>query len=139
MSTRLKFLITYIGGIITGAILVFVFAFLISPKSNLSSSSNDIVMFDTPQQEIKIQSFKVMQVLPDGNALAMAEDVEDMSYYGTVVLFLADGDKSFYYDNQIIEIPSGKCVMQVGAYRYENQLKMTITVPVVEIIDLKDK
>ena len=71
-------------------------------------------MFEKPQQEINVHSFEIMQVLPDGSALAT---VEDISNIGMIVLFLADKEIS-YYDNQKIDVPSDKRVMQVGTYKY---------------------
>ena len=56
----------------------------------------NVVLFEKPQQEINVKSFEVMQVLPDGSALAT---VEDISNIGMVVLFLADEEVS-YYDDQ---------------------------------------
>lgn len=131
MATRTKFILTYLGGIITGFVLTFVFAFMITYQGNSSPMDNDIVMFEKPQQEIKVKSFEVMQVLPDGSALAR---VEDMDNFGMIVLFLADEGTS-YYDDQKIDVPSGKKVMQVGTYKYVTRSEMEKTVPVVEILD----
>lgn len=131
MATRTKFILTYWGGIITGIVLTFVFAFMVTYQGNSSPLGNDIVMFEKPQQEIKVKSFEVMQVLPDGSALAR---VEDMDNFGMIVLFLADEGTS-YYDDQKIDVPSGKKVMQVGTYKYVTRSEMEKTVPVVEILD----
>lgn len=130
MATRTKFILTYLGGIITGIVLTFVFAF-VTYQGNSSPLGNDIVMFEKPQQEIKVKSFEVMQVLPDGSALAR---VEDWDNFGMIVLFLADEGTS-YYDDQKIDVPSGKKVMQVGTYKYVTRSEMEKTVPVVEILD----
>lgn len=131
MSMRIKFILTYVGGIITGIVLTFVFAFMVTYQGNSSPLDNDIVMFEKPLQEIKVKSFEVMQVLPDGSALAR---VEDMDNFGMIVLFLADKGTS-YYDDQKIDVPSGKKVMQVGTYKYVTRSEMEKTVPVVEILD----
>lgn len=131
MATRTKFILTYLGGIITGIVLTFVLAFMVTYQGNSSPLGNDIVMFEKPQQEIKVKSFEVMQVLPDGSALAR---VEDMDNFGMIVLFLADKGTS-YYDDQKIDVPSGKKVMQVGTYKYMTRSEMEKTVPVVEILD----
>ena len=88
-------------------------------------------MFEKPQQEINVHSFKIMQVLPDGSALAT---VEDISNIGMIVLFPADKEIS-YYDNQKIDVPSNKRVMQVGTYKYISRSEMEKTVPIVEIMD----
>lgn len=131
MTTRVKSILIYLGGIATGIILAFAFFFLVA-WSNVNASSNDnIVMFDKPQQEIEAESFKVMQVLPDRSALAT---VEGLSNYGTIVMFLAD-EESSYYDDQKIEVPKNKRVMQIGTYRYMTMQKMGKTVPIVEIMD----
>lgn len=131
MSTRTKFILTYLGGVLTGIILTFVLAFMVTYQGNSSSLGDDIVMFEKPQQEIKATSFEVMQVLPNGSALAR---VEDMDNFGMIVLFLADKGTS-YYDDQKIDVPSGKKVMQVGTYKYVTRSEMEKTVPVVEILD----
>ena len=95
------------------------------------ASKGDVVMFEKPQQEINVHSFEIMQVLPDGSALAT---VEDISNIGMIVLFLADKEIS-YYDNQKIDVPSDKRVMQVGTYKYISRSEMEKTVPIVEIMD----
>lgn len=35
-------------------------------------------MFEKPQQEINVHSFEIMQVLPDGSALATVEDISNI-------------------------------------------------------------
>lgn len=129
METRTKFTLTYLGGIITGIVLTFVFMATFQEKT--SPLGNDIVMFEKPQREIKVKSFKVIHVLPDGNALA---NVEDWDNLGMVVLFLADKGTS-YYDNQKIDVPSGKKVMQIGIFKYITLSEMKKTVPIVRILD----
>ena len=57
-----------------------------------------------------------------------------MDNFGMIVLFLADKGTS-YYDDQKIDVPSGKKVMQVGTYKYVTRSEMEKTVPVVEILD----
>ena len=127
MTTRTKSILIYMGGIVTGIILTFVFFFLIA----LSKSDKDIVLFENPQQEIKAKLFEVIQVLPDGSALAT---VEDRSNFGMVVMFLADKGAS-YYDDQKIEVPSDKRVIQIGTYKYTTRNEIEKTVPIIEISD----
>lgn len=127
MATRTKFILTYLGGVLTGIVLTFVFAFMVTSQG----LGDNIVMFEKTQKEIKVTSFKVMQVLPDGSALA---GVEDMDNFGMIVLFLADKGAS-YYDDQKIDVPSGKKVMQIGTYKYVTRSEMEKTVPVVDILD----
>lgn len=115
MSTRTKSILIYVSGIVTGGILTFAFFFFVAlGNENGTPSDDNVVLFEKPQQEINVKSFEVMQVLPDGSALAT---VEDISNIGMVVLFLADEGIS-YYDDQKINVLTGKRVMQIGTYKY---------------------
>ncbi len=131
MATRTKFILTYLGGIVTGIVLTFVFAFMVTYQEHSSTLGNDIVMFEKPQQEIKVTSFEVMQVLPDGSALARVEDIDN---FGMIVLFLANKTMS-YYDDQKIVVSSEQRVMQIGTYKYMTRGEMEKTVPIVELLD----
>lgn len=124
MKPITKSILIYIGGVVTGIILMFLFAFIVNVSNR---SGGDMNMFDKPQEEIPYTEFSVIQVMPNGNAIAVAE-------YGTVaVLFLSEGES--YYDSQKIIVPKGKVCRQVGTYRYPNQDKMVKTIPIVEIMD----
>lgn len=131
MSTRTKSILIYMGGVITGIVLTIAFCIVIAIRQNsgTSSAEDDIVMFDNPTQEIKAKEFKIFQVLPNGSALA---SIEDYSSYGTVVMFLADEGTSFY-DDQKIDVPTGKHVMQIGTFKYESRSELVKTVPIVQI------
>lgn len=139
MNTKTKFILTYVGGIVTGIILMIVFALFVNSTQQGQANLivRDVVMFEKPQQEIKASTLRVMQVLPNGSALATVEDtsydVTEDSNFGMVVLFLAKQGSS-YFDDQKINVPSGKCLRQVGTYTYESNSGMK-TVPVVEILD----
>lgn len=125
MTTKVKFILTYVGGIVTGIVLVFVFFFV---RQKLDS--NDVVWFEEPGQEIpSANGFKVMQVMRDGSALAH----ERWNYDVIVVFPASDGEE--YYDSQEIEIEDDACVRQVGTYRYTTRSGMEKTVPIVEIFD----
>lgn len=126
MSTKVKFILTYVGGIITGIILVFVFSFV---KQKIGS--NHVVWFEKPGQEIPSNEFRVIQVMRDGSALAFSTSLGST---GVVVAFPAsDGEE--YYDSQEIEIEDDACVRQVGTYRYTTRDGIEKTVPIVEIFD----
>lgn len=132
MESKTKFILTYVAGIVTGCVLLFVIGSIINAK-NSSAPKEDIVMFDSPRNAVPGKSFKVVQVLPDGNALASVDNVYDDNF-GIVVLFLGDESTS-YYDNQKIEIPKGKVAKQIGNYSYMSRMKIEKTVPVVKIMD----
>lgn len=132
MESKTKFILTYVAGIVTGCVLLFVIGCIINAK-NSSAQKEDIVMFDSPRNAVPGKSFKVVQVLPDGNALARIDSVYDDNF-GIVVLFLGDESTS-YYDDQKIEIPKGKVAKQIGNYSYMTRMKIEKTVPVVKIMD----
>lgn len=132
MESKTKFILTYVAGIVTGCVLLFVIGCIINAK-NSSAQKEDIVMFDSPRNAVSGKSFKVVQVLPDGNALANVDNVYDDNF-GVVVLFLGDESTS-YYDDQKIEIPKGKVAKQIGNYSYMSRMNIEKTVPVVKIMD----
>lgn len=132
MSTGTKSLLFFVGGIVTGVILTLAVLFFIALGSVSKTSSNDgVVLFEEPQQEISVKSFEIFQVLPDGSALATAQDYANL---GMVVMFLAEKGVS-YYDSQKINVPSDKRVLQIGTYRYETRNKIEKTVPIIKIVD----
>lgn len=140
MSVKTKFILTYVGGIVTGIVLMYVFALVVNStqQGQVNMINRNVVMFDEPNQAIKAKTLEVMQVLPNGCALATVgyssyDDVEDNNY-GMVVMFLAKQGVS-YFDDQKISVPFGKCLRQVGTYTYESKMGMK-TVPVVEIMDI---
>lgn len=126
MSTKTKLILTYVGGIVTGIVLMFVFAFARQKKE-----SDDVVWFKEPGQEIRSNEFEVMQVMRDGSALALSTSLGST---GVVVVFPAS-DEEEYYDSQKIEIPYDACVRQVGTYRYTTRDGIEKTVPIVELFD----
>lgn len=96
MKTRTKSILIYVSGIVTGIILTFAFLNFLASKNTNRGYSDNIVLFEKPQQKLNVKSFEIMQVLPNGNALATVKDLSDL---GMVVLFLANNEKS-YYDDQ---------------------------------------
>lgn len=126
MTARTKSILTFLSGLVTGVVLTLVVSTIIS---SASSSDDELVIFDQPGQEIEAEYFWVMQVFPDGDALAMV-----MPSVGTIVLLLADETTS-YYDDQRIHVPAGKRAVQIGTYRYVTPRDFVKTVPVVEIVD----
>lgn len=131
MSARTKSILIYIGGIVTGIILTFVILLFVAKSNSSNSSNNNMVIFEQPQQIIDAKSFEVLQVLPDGNALATVESPEN---FGMIVMFRAKGNAS-YYDDQKIEIPTGKCARQIGTYRYMTRNNIEKTVPIIDIVN----
>ena len=140
MNATVKYILTFIAGVVVGIAGLL----LVGIAVTNTPSSNNYTQFEQPKTLNIAKHFKVIQVLPDGNALAMsndyglsrgfAQDMENLSSYGTVVLLLASDDES-YYDDQQITISSTQCLRQVGTYRYATARNVEKTVPVVEIDD----
>ena len=71
MNTRNKSILIFVAGIITGFILTILLALILRPRN----TDENLQLFEKPTQEIKANSFRVMQVLPDGSALAMVDNI----------------------------------------------------------------
>ena len=41
----------------------------------------------------------------------------------------------YYYDDEIVNVPSGKVVRQTGIYKYQTKSEDYKTVPIIEIVD----
>lgn len=127
-----KFLLFLAGFISGAAVLLGVLLLIAKGVENNSSRIQGLTLFEQPGEVMTAKSYEVLQVVDGGNALANAESGYD-TYFGMVVLFLAD-ENTNYYDDQIIKVPQGKCVRQVGTYQYptKNGYK---TVPAVRIVN----
>lgn len=99
---RSKLILTFIIGVIIGFILCAAVSIYVSQRivgnssngTNVTSEkektndNNDVKIFDKPQNEIPVRTFKVIQVFTDGPALATAESHDTPSeYFGLVVFF----------------------------------------------------
>lgn len=76
---------------------------------------NGMSLFDKPGDIIEESEFRVFQALDNGTALARGEGERKSVHTGiTVLLYNREGDP--YYDEQVIKVPAGKCVRQIGIY-----------------------
>lgn len=132
MSKALSFFL----GIITGVLLTLVTLFIIGKAIGAGQGTSDdgITMFEQPGDIIPAKKFEVMQVVPNG-ALAHSEETRHgySSFTGPIVLFLSNGENT-YYDDEVITVPKGKVVRQVGSYQYETRMGYK-TVPIVQVIE----
>lgn len=139
----MKNILLFIAGMMTGVLLMTVIGILTMdstrnsqsyPQSN--SSNDEIIMFSEAEECFSKKKFKVFQVLDSGRALAnelsfSSEEIE--MYHGVSVLFVSEG--RHFYDDEIITVPKGKCVRQIGIYKYDTYRGSGKTVPLVEIND----
>lgn len=128
--------VSFILGIITGVVLTIVTLFVIAKASGAGQGITDdgITMFEQPGDIIPAKKFEVLQVVPNG-ALATSENTEYgiSTFTGPIVLFLSDGQNT-YYDDEVITVPKGKAVRQIGSYQYETRMGYK-TVPIVQVME----
>lgn len=135
--------VVFLLGSITGAILTIVVLVIIGMSmNNLTTGGGSInsypglVIFEQPTEEIKTPSFRVMQVISNNMALAHAGENKygEVWYTGMLVLLIGD-EGTYFYDDQIVEVPKGKIARHIGTYQYETKSERQKTVPVVKILD----
>lgn len=130
--------VVYLLGILTGVILSVALSFVLAitgddVTDSEELSSNDKIIFEKPGDIIDIQEFKVFQVV-EKNAALVTENTDYDSNFGSIYM-LKNDDGKYYYDDEVIPIPEGKVVRQLGIYRYLTPNKMIKTVPIIAIMD----
>lgn len=127
--------VVFLLGMIAGGVLTFVMMLVLAIGAN--TSSNGMTLFDQPGECLNAKAFEVMQVVDNNHALAHEvewnELLEDYMQTGLLVLVTNDNGE-YYYDDQIIEVPQGMCMRQVGIYRYQTRMDMEKTVPIVKLM-----
>lgn len=120
----------FLGGVVTGVLFTFLFAFMFSSQKETSvKEDSGLTMFEQPSDVITEKSFKVFQALEQGAALAKGEK-------GDMTTFLLVNDEGkYYYDHEIVKVPSGKVARQVGIFKYTSRGDGDRTVPVVKFMD----
>lgn len=126
-----KKILIFSAGVVTGVVLMILIA-LMASKEN--AANDGITIFETEGDCVSCNSFEVFQVLESGDALAKEIEYGHSVATGVTVLFLNDGNKS-YYDDQVIQVPAGKCAKQIGVFKYSSRAGLEKTVPIVEIRD----
>ena len=124
----MKKLLIFIAGMVFGILLLFLISLFVANQS----SNDGLRLFEEEGECVSTNSFQVIQVLDSGSALAreIEKDYFTSTATGITVLFLNEGNSS-YYDEQIIKVPRGKCVKQIGVFKYNTRMDIEKTVPVV--------
>ena len=125
--------IVFFLGILLGVALTIGALFV---HHQLQSRDSDLELFDQPGQVVPMKGIYVIQVQPDGSALASYVDdrASILSMMTNIVLYIPDKEVNLY-DNLQIEVPKKKCVRQVGIFRYIDKEQNLRTVPAVKIFD----
>ncbi|MDE5572049.1 MAG: hypothetical protein K2M96_06630 [Prevotella sp.] len=119
----------FIGGVVTGMVLTFVFA-LIFYLSH-SDLSGRTTWFEKPGDVIDIETFEVFQVLSEDAALVYGESYE----YSRTIYLLTNDEGKYYYDDEVVKVPDGKVVRQIGLYQYQTKSEFNKTVPIIQIMN----
>ena len=130
MSTHTRSVLIYLAGLVSGGFLTFMILAFIALAANDDISGNKL-LFDGPQQEVDAQSLQIIQVLDTGESLATIRESNDFNNFGTVV-FVPAREGGSYYDDEIIKIPKGWCIKQIGTYKYQSQSRGQKTVPIID-------
>ena len=147
----MKKFFAFLLGVVVGFLLAYGFSYLNSKDSPEEQNTETkevekptkketkpqlpegVTLFDEAGDVIKEKSFKVLQVIEADAALAHGKD--EFGYYSGTLYLLTNSDKKYYYDEEIVNVPQGKVVRQIGIYRYVTGLDMVKTVPIVKIMD----
>ena len=133
----------FLCGLITGVVLTIIVAFIINTSQKNSNvvetevqqqEYNGVKMFEEPGDIMEGNSFKVFQVIATDGALVKGKSGKSDLYYGMVYLLINREGKS-YYDDEIVNVPKGKVVRQMGIYHYPTRDGFEKTVPIIEIVD----
>jgi len=79
---------------------------------------------------------EILQVLNDG-ALVYIDKFWKVEYKWERQLAFLPGKNEMYYDNLVVSVPKGKCLIQTGSYTYTTKDNTRKTVMKVEFVDSK--
>ena len=128
--------VVFFLGLICGIVLTFIVSTVLN---NAPEQNEAAIWFDTPGECLSTKPFEVMQVLGKHQALCYEVKWNELlkRYIATdLLVLLVNDNEEYYYDDQLIKVPKGKCMRQVGIYRYETKAEDMKTVPIVKIMDL---
>lgn len=105
-----------------------------APKKSKAKSER-ATMFDTPRDCVSKRNFKVKLI--EDSKYVIAEELDpQLEEYGfttdLTVVFIAEDNA--YYTDQVVKVPRGKCVRQIGVYKSTYFLYNDKTLPIVEIM-----
>ncbi len=124
----MKNFIVFILGLISGGILTVGLIMILAIGTN--ESDKGMTLLEQPGECMSTNSFSVTQVIDENAALARERDL-----FSDLLVLLVNDEGILYYDNQIINIPEGKCARQVGVYKYTTHSGIEKTVPIVKIME----
>lgn len=127
--------LVFLLGFIVGIVFTFIISFVVTRSKG---NNNGMTYFEQSGECLSTNNFQVLQVVDGGCALAYEVKWDSLleRYWSTDLLVLITNDNGeYYYDDQIIQVPKGKCMRQVGVYTYPTQQDIEKTVPIVELMN----
>ncbi len=133
----MKNLFIFLLGFIAGIISLIIVGIGISNSSENNMGIIGLTLFEQPEKSLSTKSFEILQVIDDG--VALAQEIESVSRFGNItsdlLILLIGDDGEYFYDDQVIKIPNGKCMRQVGIYQYTTKLDTRKTIPAAKIMN----
>ncbi len=126
--------IVFVLGFVSGIAFLFLVLLIIGKSS---SNDNGMTYFEKPGKCISKKDFKVFQVIGEGYALAeeRLEFSSGITLPGNLLVLITNDNGELYYDDQVIEVPKGKCMRQIGVYEYQTKSENWKTVPIVQLMN----
>lgn len=137
----MKNVLLFLGGLLTGVVLTLFFAVVFASQVQnveqgnslgLLQENENVTMFDEPGEVVRCISYKVFQVLENNQALVRGN--LHYEWYDGPVYLITNDDGKYYYDDEVIKVPKGKKMRQIGIFRY-NTSALDKTVPIIKIMD----
>ncbi len=124
----------FFGGVLTGIVLTFLVLIVVAKVDSHGDLIDGVTNFEQVGDVIDETSVKVFQVVGANAALVNGQKMDGWRsdwYFGPVYL-LRNYDGKYYYDEEIVECPSGKQFRQTGIYQYDTKTGYK-TVPIIEL------
>ena len=104
------------------------------PKSNRTvTEKKDFgkTLFEKPGECVSRKNFEVQKVLDSGDAIALEirETISGHVFTSDLEVLILAQEGSNFYNNQIVKAPKGKCARQIGNYKYQQYVFITIEQP----------
>ena len=133
-TTIMKNWLVFLLGFIVGIVCTIFAAVIIADSQN---NDKGMTFFEQPGECLGADRFEVLQAIGGNYALAYKQEYDRfLGYTNTSLLVLVTNDNGeYYYDEQVIKVPKGKCMRQVGIYKYQTKSEAWKTVPIVKLMD----
>ncbi|MBQ9138164.1 MAG: hypothetical protein IJX65_05985 [Alistipes sp.] len=137
----MKNFLIFLAGFVVGIASLILLGIAISSTNDTSEVAGrhiaGLTLFESPAECLSTRSFEVFQVIDQGAALA--REIKSTNRYGNItsdlLVLLINDEGAYYYDEQVVKVPLGKCMRQVGIYQYTTRLEVEKTIPAVKIMD----